>query len=165
MSRSLLTDAFEHHVWATLRLVDACLPLSPEQLGTAAPGTYGSILDTMRHLVGSDSSYLFTMTGGRTALIKEDGMDLPALRAAMEANGAAWFTAPPESLLSCLLLDAEDDLVSTFIPHSRLPQPPRSVAAHNRAHEIISSSTSSISPSVREAHSIFLDGLDRRSLA
>jgi len=52
----LLTDAFEHHVWATLRLVDACLPLSPEQLGTAAPGTYGSILDTMRHLVGSDSS-------------------------------------------------------------------------------------------------------------
>jgi len=94
----LLTDAFEHHVWATLRLVDACLPLSPEQLGTAAPGTYGSILDTMRHLVGSDSSYLFTMTGGRTALIKEDGMDLPALRAAMEANGAAWSQLLAEDL-------------------------------------------------------------------
>jgi len=98
MSRSLLTDAFEHHVWATLRLVDACLPLSPEQLGTAAPGTYGSILDTMRHLVGSDSSYLFTMTGGRTALIKEDGMDLPALRAAMEANGTAWSQLLAEDL-------------------------------------------------------------------
>ncbi len=25
--------AFKHHVWATLRLVDACLPLSPEQRG------------------------------------------------------------------------------------------------------------------------------------
>lgn len=94
----MLTDAFEHHVWATLRLVDACLPLSPEQLGTAAPGTYGSILDTMRHLVGSDSSYLFTMTGGRTALIKEDGMDLPALRAAMEANGTAWSQLLAEDL-------------------------------------------------------------------
>ena len=94
----MLTDAFEHHVWATLRLVDACLPLSPEQLGTAAPGTYGSILDTMRHLVGSDSSYMFTMTGGRTALIKEDGMDLPALRAAMEANGAAWSQLLAEDL-------------------------------------------------------------------
>jgi len=98
MSRSLLSDAFEHHVWATLRLGDACLPLSPEQLGTAAPGTYGSILDTMRHLIGADSNYLFTMTGGRTALIEEDGMDLPALRAAMEANGAAWSQLLAEDL-------------------------------------------------------------------
>jgi len=38
------------------------------------------------------------MTGGRTALIKEDGMDLPALRAAMEANGAAWSQLLAEDL-------------------------------------------------------------------
>jgi len=52
MSGSLLEDAFAHHVWATLRLVDACVPLSPQQLGTAVPGTYGSILETFRHIVG-----------------------------------------------------------------------------------------------------------------
>ncbi len=90
MSRSVLGDAFAHHVWATLRLVDACLPLSPQQLGTAVPGTYGSILETVRHLVGADSSYLFTMTGERTPLIDEDHMGLPELRAAMEGHGAAW---------------------------------------------------------------------------
>jgi uncharacterized damage-inducible protein DinB len=90
MNRSVLDDAFGHHVWATLRLVDVCLELSPEQLETAVPGIYGSILDTVRHLVGADSSYLFSMTGGRTTLIDEDHMDLPELRAAMEGHTAAW---------------------------------------------------------------------------
>jgi uncharacterized damage-inducible protein DinB len=66
MNGSLLEDAFAHHVWATLRLVDACLALGPEQLGTAVPGTYGSILETMRHLIGGDSWYL-DITGDQAA--------------------------------------------------------------------------------------------------
>jgi uncharacterized damage-inducible protein DinB len=105
MSKSLLADAFAHHVWATLRLIDACLPLSAEQLGTLVPGTYGSILETMRHLVGGDSSYLFVLTAGRVSEIEEARMDLPELRAAMEANGPAW-----ESLLA-QDLDPEVDVV------------------------------------------------------
>jgi uncharacterized damage-inducible protein DinB len=71
-------------------LIDTCLGLSPEQLETAAPGTYGSILDTMRHLVGADSWYLFDITGDPARRIEEDQMDLPELRAAMEADGTAW---------------------------------------------------------------------------
>jgi uncharacterized damage-inducible protein DinB len=90
MSGSLLEDAFGHHVWATLRLIDACLPLSPEQLATVVPGTYGSILETMRHVVGADCSYLFSITAGRDPLIDEDRMDLRELRAAMERNVEAW---------------------------------------------------------------------------
>jgi uncharacterized damage-inducible protein DinB len=90
MSRSLLADAFAHHAWATLRLIDTCLELSPAQLDTAVPGTYGSILDTMCHLVGADCSYLATVTGGRVARIDETRMDLRALRAVMERNGASW---------------------------------------------------------------------------
>lgn len=90
MRRSVLEDAFGHHVWATLRLVDACLGLTPEQLVIAVPGTYGPILETVRHLVGADSSYLFAMTGGRTPLIDEDRMDLSELRAAMESHRPAW---------------------------------------------------------------------------
>src|SRR5580765_3863819 len=90
MSRSLLEDAFAHHVWATLRLIDVCLDLGPEQLATSVPGTYGSILDTQRHLVGADANYLFVMTGGRTPLIDEDAMHLLELRTVMEGHGAAW---------------------------------------------------------------------------
>ncbi len=92
MNGAPLRDAFAHHVWATLRLIDACLPLSEEQLATAVPGTYGSILDTVRHLVGGDSGYLFVVGGGRTQPIEEEGMGLAELRTVVEANGAGWST-------------------------------------------------------------------------
>ena len=90
MSRPLLADAFAHHVWATLQLIDACLALDPEQLEATVPGTYGSILETMRHLVGADTSYLFVLTSGQVAVIDEDHMDLRQLRDVMVGNGAAW---------------------------------------------------------------------------
>lgn len=105
MTTSVLQDAFDHHVWATLRVIDACQALSPEQLGTAVPGTYGSVLDTVRHIVGGDAGYLFVLTGGRVPQVEEDQMDLPALRSVMVDHGAAW-----SSLLS-QELDPEASLV------------------------------------------------------
>lgn len=90
MSTSLLDDAFAHHLWATVRLIDACLPLSPEQLATSVPGTYGSIIQTLRHLVDGDGSYLYGLTGDRAHAINTDGMDLRELQAAIKANSAAW---------------------------------------------------------------------------
>ena len=88
MPTSLLKDAFDHHVWATLRVIDACLELTPEQLETTVPGTYGSILRTLQHTVGSDNWYLYVMRG--EPRIDEDHMDLHELRAAMEADAVAW---------------------------------------------------------------------------
>src|SRR5262249_43674724 len=89
-----LKDAFAHHNWATLRLIDVCLTLSPEQLETSVPGTYGSIIDTMRHLVGADSSYLFVCSGQTEgppiADEEEETMDLAALRDAMQGYGPKW---------------------------------------------------------------------------
>ena len=90
MGRPDLADAFAHHVWATVQLVDACLPLSPEQLDATAEGTYGSIITTMRHLIGGDASYLWVLTDGRVPEVDEDAMDLSELRAVMVANGQAW---------------------------------------------------------------------------
>ncbi len=90
MSRSTLDDAFGHHVWATLTLIDTCRSLSPERLETSVPGTYGSILDTMRHLVGADASYLFVTSGGKTERIDERSMDLAQLRTVMERHAEAW---------------------------------------------------------------------------
>jgi uncharacterized damage-inducible protein DinB len=88
MNRSLLDDAFAHHVWATLRLIDTCLELTPDQLNASAPGTYGPILETMRHLVGSDSWLLSHLTGA--AEIDTEHMNLGELRAAMETDERAW---------------------------------------------------------------------------
>jgi uncharacterized damage-inducible protein DinB len=124
MSRSLFGDAVAHHVWATLRVIDVCLDLSPEQLETAVPGTYGSILDTMRHTVGADSSYLFVMSGGTTPLIDEDHMDLSELRAVMEAHGAAWSSLLAQDLDPDAVLERHrDDGSETHAPLSiRLAQ-------------------------------------------
>ena len=90
MTRSLLADAFDHHVWATLQVLDACADLTDDQLATTVPGTYGSLIDTIRHLVGADRWYLFTVTGGAVAEIEEKTMGIAALRAAMEPAAAAW---------------------------------------------------------------------------
>ncbi len=90
MSRSDLEDAFGHHVWATIRLIDVCSALSAEQLESPVFGTYGSILDTMRHIVGADASYLFRITGGRVSNIDEETMELAELRTVMERNAGEW---------------------------------------------------------------------------
>jgi uncharacterized damage-inducible protein DinB len=90
MSRPILADAFAHHVWATDRILEACQALDAEQLGTAVPGTYGSILATLRHTVGADASYLRLLSGGRVSDIDEFTMDIPALRSAMRELGPVW---------------------------------------------------------------------------
>jgi uncharacterized damage-inducible protein DinB len=90
MTRPLLRDAFAHNVWATNQLLDVALTLTPEQLETTVPGTYGSILETLRHTVGAELSYLFVISGGQVAEIDEAAMSIAELRAAMAAAGPGW---------------------------------------------------------------------------
>ncbi|HVM31205.1 MAG TPA: DinB family protein [Candidatus Limnocylindrales bacterium] len=93
MSRSPLADAFAHHVWATTRLIDACQELSPDQLSSTIPGTYGSIIDTLRHLVAADAGYLSLLSGGQVREIDEDQesrLELRQMREAMSAHGPVW---------------------------------------------------------------------------
>lgn len=90
MSRSPLQDAFAHHVWATLRILDACAALTAEQLGTIVPSTDRSILDTARHLVGGDALYLLWLTEDRAFAIDADAMDVAALRSAMARDEVGW---------------------------------------------------------------------------
>jgi uncharacterized damage-inducible protein DinB len=124
MSDPMMEDAFGHHVWATLELMDACAEFDAEQLGTAVPGTYGSILDTMRHLVAADNSYLSTLTSGRVPRIEEDGMDLSELRDTMQANGSAWADLLAEDLdPKAVVVRHRDDGSETSAPVSiRLAQ-------------------------------------------
>jgi uncharacterized damage-inducible protein DinB len=90
MSSSLLEAAFAHHCWATLRVIDACLDLSAEELETNVPGTRGPILETLRHLVGSDSFDLFILTNDRAYDIDTDHLSLSEARTVVERNGSGW---------------------------------------------------------------------------
>lgn len=89
MTTSLLTDALEHHTWATERLLDACTALTDEQLDSVVPGTYGSIIATLRHTVQADSFYLMLFTGYRVPLIdREATLSIDELRAANQRHAA-----------------------------------------------------------------------------
>ena len=90
MSGSLLEAAFAHHVWATLRLIDACLDLSAAQLETDAAGTRGPILETIRHLVENDAFDLFVLTGDRAYNVDTGELSLPDMREVMERTGLGW---------------------------------------------------------------------------
>jgi uncharacterized damage-inducible protein DinB len=52
-----------HNSWATERLLEFLAELPPEQMTKEAEGTYGSILDTMRHLVGAEGRYRGRLAG------------------------------------------------------------------------------------------------------
>jgi uncharacterized damage-inducible protein DinB len=90
MSSPLLEAAFAHHVWATLRAIDACLHLSAEELETNVPGTRGPILETLRHVVGGDAEHLLILTGDRAYNVDEERMSLADARVVMERNGPGW---------------------------------------------------------------------------
>lgn len=90
MSRSLLDDAFAHHAWATGRLIEACAVLSPAQLATAVPGTYGSILATLRHVVSSDAFEMRVASGELSPIVNLDDATLAELGTAMQENSAGW---------------------------------------------------------------------------
>lgn len=105
MTTSLLHDAFAHHIWATERLIDECTALTPAQLTTPAPGTYGSILDTFRHLVSTDCWYLTFFRDWTNRIEEGFGPSLDELRSAVTTNGKAWME------LLAGDLDADTDIV------------------------------------------------------
>jgi len=90
MSSSLLEAAFAHHVWATLRVVDACLDLGAEELETNVLGTRGPMFETLRHVVAGDTDDLFILTGDRAFDIDVEPMSLAEARVVMERNGSGW---------------------------------------------------------------------------
>ena len=99
MTTSILADAFGHHIWANQRILDACATLTPEQLATPVPGTYGSIESTLRHLIQADSFYLWVHNGSQGPLIPvENGLSVAELRAANDthAEGYRAFLAGPQ---------------------------------------------------------------------
>lgn len=119
MRTAMLDDAFAHHVWATLRLIDACAELSPEQLDTSVPGTYGTIVETLRHLVGADAWYVFRLSGEPSKFLSEEAMGFPELRAAMEGAAAAWsrvLATDPDP--STLVVGNADDGTEVYWPTS-----------------------------------------------
>lgn len=58
-----LPDFFQHNLWANLRLLDACAHLSDSQLDATMNGTFGSVRETLMHLISSEEGYTRSVTG------------------------------------------------------------------------------------------------------
>lgn len=83
---SELQDALDHHAWANDVLLGVCEGLTEEQLAAPVPGTYGSILEMLRHIVEGDDWYLFVLSGATRQRIDETNMSIAELREAARRN-------------------------------------------------------------------------------
>jgi uncharacterized damage-inducible protein DinB len=92
-----LHDLAGHNAWATTQVLAFCRSLDGPTLNATAPGTYGTIIETLRHLIDSEAHYLFRLTGAWPAYPYREGeavgLDVLAVRAAVLAATWARFLA------------------------------------------------------------------------
>jgi uncharacterized damage-inducible protein DinB len=69
-----LLELFRHKTWATLRLIEYCQGLADDHLDATIPGTFGTIRETLRHLVGADEGYFSILTRKRLSEPLPDGL-------------------------------------------------------------------------------------------
>ena len=88
----MLREGFRHHAWATRQLLDHSATLPQETLERRVDAVYGSILDTFRHLVDADASYLLRISGGDLGEMIEDdqALSFDDVVALHERNAAGW---------------------------------------------------------------------------
>lgn len=78
-----LVEFVRYNQWANQQLISICMKLDEALLATKIPGTYGSILDTFRHLLRAEAGFLQRIhgTGPQPAFDWDDGPSLAQLAA------------------------------------------------------------------------------------
>jgi uncharacterized damage-inducible protein DinB len=86
-----LLELYRHKTWATLRLIEYCEGLAAEHLDATIPGTFGTIRETLRHLVDSEEGYFRLVTGERVSPPLPDGLvPLAELAERIRRLGPRW---------------------------------------------------------------------------
>lgn len=86
-----LPEVFRHLNWANVALLDYCARLDTESLDMGSPGTYGSIRETLHHLVAAEEGYCNRVTGERPAeALGDSPAPLEELRGRMATLGPRW---------------------------------------------------------------------------
>ncbi len=66
-SASTMVEFIRYNNWANQQVLAACQKLDDAQLAASAPGTYGTIRDTLEHIIRAEAGYLRLLTGNRLA--------------------------------------------------------------------------------------------------
>ncbi len=60
-----LVELIRYNNWANAQVFAACQKLTIEQLETSAPGAYGTIHETVEHIIRAEAGYIGRLTGNR----------------------------------------------------------------------------------------------------
>jgi uncharacterized damage-inducible protein DinB len=60
-----LVELIRYNNWANAQVLAACQNLAADQLAAAAPGAYGTIRDTLGHILRAEADYVGRLTGHR----------------------------------------------------------------------------------------------------
>ena len=71
-----LTTLFSHNLWANVRILEQCAGLTGEQLDATISGAFGSIRDTLQHIVTSEQSYFYRIRTGQPLHRPEDALPM-----------------------------------------------------------------------------------------
>jgi uncharacterized damage-inducible protein DinB len=63
---SILVELIRYNNWANAQVLAACQKLTADQFAAAAPGTYGTIGDTLGHILRAEADYVRRLTGDRS---------------------------------------------------------------------------------------------------
>jgi uncharacterized damage-inducible protein DinB len=82
------TAFYRQNEWANLAIIDVCRGLTDEQLDATVPGTYGTVRETLRHIVGAEGGYAARL-GAEPASRLKGGDPWPGFDALAEMASAA----------------------------------------------------------------------------
>src|SRR4051812_42929775 len=82
MNAEFFAGHFAYSRWATLRILDACLPLTLEELNRPLGNSFGGVLGTLVHIFRADRIWLERLKGNAHAPYELPGesFTLPVLR-------------------------------------------------------------------------------------
>ena len=87
----IFEDLIRHNDWANRQILAVFTRLDAANLEATVPGTFGTLIHTLRHIVGSECSYLFRLSGAAQLAWRElADADLDALRERMDALATVW---------------------------------------------------------------------------
>ena len=101
-----LVELIRYNNWANAQVFAACQKLAADQLAAAAPGAYGTIRDTLEHIIRAEADYVGRLTGNRPQ---------PAFRWKDQAALADLFAFADQ--VASALLDAIQRIPPTHIVH------------------------------------------------
>ncbi len=79
----VFVDLFRYNAWANAKMFAVCLGLDASRLEANAPGTTGSIAETLTHMVGVEEVYL--------VMLQDQAIDASGNRDEYFAHDLTWF--------------------------------------------------------------------------